>query len=618
MAPASPAGHFTLTYNGQRTTPITWNPSTTILQHNIQSALDALTTIGQSNTTVSNAANPVITFVNALSGFNAGTLTFDGGGLSGGTITGITRVAVGTPANPLNLAIPQAINDPHTNVVTPGVLNVPIVVANAPIERVLTGLTVRVDIQHPFAADLRLSLVAPDGTTVLLANQVGAGGPNFDGTTFDDNAATAITAGTTPFQGTYAPVQPLSTFYGKNINGTWTLKVEDMKADGQHGQVLYWQLIPTSGLILNQTNTYADVVFDRAINVNTIDATNVSNMLGPIGQIAGPFTITANPTVPGTSVPVYPAEFTNRVFRISFPAQQYSGSYSLVVGPVNNTVNPLLNKTIKDLAGNAIDNNLNAGLDVARGVNPVDAGTTTKTYSTPILNQVFSPGGAAFSTITVPDDYIITQDDLNHIQLQLAVMHQNTPDLIGTLTAPDGTVVTLFTHVGVNGAVAGNPHPDLGNNTTFDDFAVNVIQNASVGLNGAYKPQTPLSLLVGKNAKGTWELTIFNEAKNPVNLYSIGTFPGTLVQWSLTFPSTVPGTGLGQTGADQINTGFRIFTTSPSNSLSSSVWTAIGPAPETGGQTGPVGAITVDPADSTGNTVYAAGTRAASGKRTIS
>ena len=37
------------------------------------------------------------------------------------------------------------------------------------------------------------------------------------------------------------------------------------------------------------------------------------------------------------------------------------------------------------------------------------------------------------------------------------------------------------------------------------------------------------------------------------------------------------------------------------------MWTAIGPAPELGSQSGPVGAIAVDPSDSTGNTVYAAG-----------
>ena len=321
FGPGVTGGTFTLSFNGKTTAPIAWSASTTTLQSNIQSAGRA-DDDRASNTVVSNASNPTITFVSALSGTSVPNLTFDGSGLIGGGIAGITRATVGTPTSPLNLAIPQAINDPHTNQVTPGVLNVPIVVANAPSEKVLTGLTVRVDIQHPFAADLRLSLVAPDGTTVLLSNQNGAGLPNFDGTTFDDSAAVAITAPTIsgPFQGTYSPQQPLSTFYGKNVNGTWTLRVEDMKADGQQGQVLYWQLIPTSDLILNQRTSYTDVVFDRQINLSTIDSTNVLSMFGPIGQVFGPVTITPNPTVPGTNTPVYPPEYTNRVFRISFRA----------------------------------------------------------------------------------------------------------------------------------------------------------------------------------------------------------------------------------------------------------------------------------------------------------
>ncbi len=579
-----------------------------------------------------------------------------------------------------------------------------------------------------------------------------------------------------PFHGTYVPQQSLSVLDGLNVNGTWTLRVQDLNDDGLHGQVLWWQIIPTTGLILNQTNSYTDFTFDRKIDLSSINASNVVNLLGPTGPVpfsdtitfnangnvtlayngklaaspafnftagsttatqlatylaslpglgaltasavtggsggiftvtfpateyggslltvsSGPATITplvsitANPTndtvtfggsgnvtlayngrqattatfsytagttsasqfaaylatIPGlslltaadvtgpnggpfvvslpvgtsltvaagsatiTQTPVYPSEFTDRVFRINFPTQQYSGSYSVVVGPVNNSVNTALNKPINDTHGNAIDNNLNAGLYVLRGADPTNAATLTNSYSSGVINQTFAAGGAAFSSIFIPDDYIITQDDISHIQLQLILTHQNTPDLVATLTAPDNTVFTLFTNVGISGASKGSPHPDNGSITTLDDFATNTIQSAAVGIAGSYKPQFPLSGLVGKNAKGTWSLTIKNQVKNTANPYSIGTFTGTLNRWTLTLPHSIPGTGLGETGADQVNVGFRIFTESPTNNLSSSVWTAIGPAPENGTQTGPVGAVTVDPADSTGNTVYAAG-----------
>ena len=375
-------GTFTLSFNGQTTGPITWSASAATLRANIVAALNALSTVGTGNFVVSTSANPTIGFASTLNG----TLALNGTGLVGGTaaiqgsasavIGGLSRPTIGTLTSPLDFPVPRAIINPANNTYTPGVLDVPLVVANAPPESVLTGLQVRIDIQDPRASDLKISLIAPDGTTVLLSAGNGFGGPNYDGTTFDDNAPFgSITLGAAPFQGTYAPVQQLSVFNGININGTWKLHIQNAPPNGTppdnlHGEVLYWQLIPTSTLILNQTSSYTDVVFDREISLGTIDATNISNMLGPVGQITGPFTLTPNPTVPGTNTPVYPPEFTNRVFRISFPTQQLSGSYSAVVAPVNNAVNPSLNKTVDDIAGNAVDNNLNAGVDVLNGASP--------------------------------------------------------------------------------------------------------------------------------------------------------------------------------------------------------------------------------------------------------
>jgi subtilisin-like proprotein convertase family protein len=703
--PAVVGGTFKLTFNGSTTNPIPWSIVPATLQANLQAALNVLPTIGPGNTAVSVSPNPAVTFQGALSGPNIPTMTFDATGLLGGGIDSIVTSSVGTPANPLNILIPEATLIVPTHQSIPSVTDIPLVVANAPTDRILTGLTVRVGIQHSTAQNLRLTLIAPDGTQVLLSNQNGVAGGNYDSTVFDDSAATSITAASAPFQGTFAPQVPLSTFNGKNINGAWKLRVENMLADGVHGQVLYWQLIPTSDLLLNKTNSYVDFAFDRKINLSTIDVSNLSNVLGPTGLISsqtqtvavdatggtftisyrgnstvplaynasaqtvqnalqalpvigagnvtvslgngnvytltfalpnppqvtadftlltgntatatvGPFSIIPNPTVPGSSpaVAVYPPEFRDRVFRITFPVQQLSGSYSLVVGPVNNAVNPALNKTITDLAGNAIDNNLNAGLYVLQGANPTNAGTGTHSYTTPTINQTFAPGGAASSTIVVADDFIITQDALNHIQLQLTVNHQNIPDLVGTLTAPDGTVVNLFTNDGIFGAVAGQPHPNMAN-TLFDDSASFApIQNAAAPVGtGPFKPVTPLSNLVGKNARGIWTLTITNQTRNAANAYSLGTFTGTLVQWSLALPFTTPGTGLGETGADQQTVRFRIFTQDPSNPLSSSVWTAIGPAsavgPTPAAGAGRVGAVAVDPADTTGNTVYAAGAK---------
>src|SRR5207244_5874527 len=49
-------------------------------------------------------------------------------------------------------------------------------------------------------------------------------------TTFDDDAAGSMTAGSSPFSGSFRPQQPLAVFTGKSsaaVNGTWTLHVVD-------------------------------------------------------------------------------------------------------------------------------------------------------------------------------------------------------------------------------------------------------------------------------------------------------------------------------------------------------------------------------------------------------
>lgn len=102
----------------------------------------------------------------------------------------------------------------------------------------ITELTVSLDgadcstgvssgIEHTFLGDLDVSLEAPDGTTVLLANRVGGSGDNFCQTTFDDAAVASIVAGSAPFAGSFQPANALSGFDGRNPNGVWSLVVAD-------------------------------------------------------------------------------------------------------------------------------------------------------------------------------------------------------------------------------------------------------------------------------------------------------------------------------------------------------------------------------------------------------
>ena len=74
---------------------------------------------------------------------------------------------------------------------------------------------------------------------------MGGGGDNFSGTTLDDEAATAITAGSAPFSGSFQPEGSLATLDGKDTQGTWTLELTDDKLR-KTGTLNSWALLVTA------------------------------------------------------------------------------------------------------------------------------------------------------------------------------------------------------------------------------------------------------------------------------------------------------------------------------------------------------------------------------------
>jgi subtilisin-like proprotein convertase family protein len=323
-------------------------------------------------------------------------------------------------------------------------------------------------------------------------------------------------------------------------------------------------------LVLNGTASAINVVFDRDINPTSFTPGEILTLIGPAGPISGPFTVTADPLHVGDK----------RTFRIGFPTQTLSGTYTLTLGT-----------DIQDTNGDKVDNNLNAGLFVLRGADPSNAAVVVNSYNqnTPLT---IGPGQTVTSTLTVNDVFPIVQDANAHIQLRLDASFPNDPDLSGVLIAPEGTTIPLFTGVGTLGAP---PQSDF-KNTTFDDFANAPIQLASPPFDvGPFNPQKPLSALIGLGSNGTWTLSITNA----------GGHTGTLNSWTLKLPQSVPGTGLGEPVADQTPVSFRIFTQDPSNAQSSTQWTAVGPAANNNGfNSGRVTGLAVDPSDPSGNTVY--------------
>ena len=69
----------------------------------------------------------------------------------------------------------------------------------------IRDLNVQVTASHHTDADVRMTLVGPDGTRVVLFNRRGGSGNDFADTTFDDEAPNSIWRGTAPFAGSYKP-----------------------------------------------------------------------------------------------------------------------------------------------------------------------------------------------------------------------------------------------------------------------------------------------------------------------------------------------------------------------------------------------------------------------------
>ncbi len=106
----------------------------------------------------------------------------------------------------------------------------------------ISDINVTVNIEHTWVSDLVLTLTSPAGTEVNLAVRKGEErGKNYTATIFDDQAATPISEGSTPFTGTFRPDGQLSDFKAERTAGDWVLTITDVvKDDG--GALLDWSI----------------------------------------------------------------------------------------------------------------------------------------------------------------------------------------------------------------------------------------------------------------------------------------------------------------------------------------------------------------------------------------
>jgi subtilisin-like proprotein convertase family protein len=150
-------------------------------------------------------------------------------------------------------SVTLAIPDPEAgnSDIIPASVRSPVALA-IPAKATIRDVDASVRLNHTFDADVEIYLASPRGV-ILLSRDNGVAGDNYGSgatscggvpTTFDSNAATAITAGIPPFVGTFAPQESLAVLNGLKGSAAsmpWTLEVSD--DDAQYSGTLYcWNL----------------------------------------------------------------------------------------------------------------------------------------------------------------------------------------------------------------------------------------------------------------------------------------------------------------------------------------------------------------------------------------
>ncbi|MEP7265609.1 MAG: M4 family metallopeptidase, partial [Bacteroidota bacterium] len=215
------------------------------------------------NSPTVNAGSDITTCNNAIVNLNATATTNGAGGNSG--------------VNTTPLAIPDS--------PAPAVFS-SINISGATVATAVTSVIID-SLIHTWDGDLVISLVAPNGSTIVLSGNNGGSGDNYVGTTFSSSAVNAIAAGVAPFTGNFLPQQSFSNLTG-TANGTWQLKIQDV-AGADVGSLYKWRITlapniitsyswsPAGGLSnANIANPSAAVTGNASYTVTATDAQGCS------------------------------------------------------------------------------------------------------------------------------------------------------------------------------------------------------------------------------------------------------------------------------------------------------------------------------------------------------
>jgi serine protease len=237
------------------------------------------------------------------------------------------------------------------------------------------------------------------------------------------------------------------------------------------------------------------VKFSESIQPTSFTSSDII-LTGPAGTI-----LAANP--------VAVANTNNTEFTFTIPSSSTVGSYTLKVGPnILDIAGNQMNQDGDTINGESTQDQYNAAFSLTSTTTLVATNNTAKS----ILDLK-----TVTSTISVSSDFNITDLDIG-----VNIFHTYDSDLVITLKSPTGQVATLANRRGGSS--------DNFTSTWFNDESATSISAGKAPFTGSFRPETALSVFDGKNAKGTWTLSISDKASKDV---------GYLSYWGLKISGTV-------------------------------------------------------------------------------
>ncbi len=176
-------------------------------------------------------------------------------------------------------------------------------VINIPESGTIEDINIKnLDITHSWINDLRITLIGPDNTSAIVINQICNDENNLLLNLDDEASVTSFSPCPPTDGGNYRPNNPLSIFDGKEINGNWTLRIEDTYPSEDGGTFNCWALefetelttcenVLTNGELDNGTtdwNLYTQPSNTAALSVdNSNQLSSTNSALVDISTVTG-------------------------------------------------------------------------------------------------------------------------------------------------------------------------------------------------------------------------------------------------------------------------------------------------------------------------------------------